>query len=71
LRSPFRHASRDIRITIAAVNGPAMSLGLDGALACDFIIAAPEAQFAASFVKRGLIPDGGGLYFLRAASACS
>jgi hypothetical protein len=38
-----------------------MGLGLDVALACDFIIAAPEAQFAASFVKRGLISDGGGL----------
>lgn len=52
------------QITIAAVNGPAMGLGMDVALACDFIIAAPEAQFAASFVKRGLIPDGGGMYFL-------
>jgi enoyl-CoA hydratase/carnithine racemase len=52
------------QITIAAVNGPAMGLGLDIALACDFIVAAPEAQFAASFVKRGLIPDGGGLYSL-------
>jgi 2-(1,2-epoxy-1,2-dihydrophenyl)acetyl-CoA isomerase len=52
------------QITIAAVNGPAMGLGMDIALACDFIVAAPEAKFAASFVKRGLIPDGGGLYFL-------
>jgi enoyl-CoA hydratase/carnithine racemase len=52
------------QVTIAAVNGPAMGLGLDIALACDFIIAAPEAKFAASFVKRGLIPDGGSLYFL-------
>ncbi len=52
------------QITIAAVNGPAMGLGMDIALACDFIIAAPEAQFAASFVKRGLIPDGGSMYFL-------
>lgn len=52
------------QITIAAVNGPAMGLGMDIALACDFIIAAPEARFAASFVKRGLIPDGGSLYFL-------
>lgn len=51
-------------ITIAAVNGPAMGLGMDLALACDFIVAAPEARFAASFVKRGLIPDGGSLYFL-------
>jgi enoyl-CoA hydratase/carnithine racemase len=52
------------QITIAAVNGPAMGLGMDIALACDFIVAAPEAQFAASFVKRGLVPDGGGLYTL-------
>jgi enoyl-CoA hydratase/carnithine racemase len=48
----------------AAFIGPAMGLGLDVALACDFIVAAPEAQFAASFVKRGLVPDGGGLYTL-------
>lgn len=52
------------QITIAAVNGPAVGLGLDIALACDFIVAAPEAAFSASFIKRGLIPDGGGLYFL-------
>ncbi|MCU1415213.1 MAG: enoyl-CoA hydratase [Microbacteriaceae bacterium] len=51
-------------ITIAAVNGPAMGLGMDVALACDFIVAAPEAKFGATFVKRGLIPDGGSLYFL-------
>lgn len=52
------------RITIAAVNGPAVGLGLDLALACDFIVASPAAKFASSFVKRGLIPDGGGMYFL-------
>jgi 2-(1,2-epoxy-1,2-dihydrophenyl)acetyl-CoA isomerase len=56
--------ARADQVTIAAVNGPAMGLGLDIALACDFIVAAPEARFAASFVKRGLIPDGGSLYFL-------
>ena len=52
------------RVTIAAVNGPAIGLGMDLALACDFIVAAPEARFAAAFVTRGLIPDGGGMYFL-------
>jgi enoyl-CoA hydratase/carnithine racemase len=51
-------------VTIAAVNGPAMGLGMDLALACDFIVAAPEAKFGSTFVKRGLIPDGGSLYFL-------
>jgi enoyl-CoA hydratase/carnithine racemase len=50
--------------TIAAVNGPAAGLGCDVALACDFIIAAPEARFTMSFIARGLVPDGGGMYFL-------
>jgi enoyl-CoA hydratase/carnithine racemase len=51
-------------VTIAAVNGHAIGLGLDLALACDFVIVAPQARFASSFVRRGLIPDGGGLYYL-------
>lgn len=50
--------------TIAAVNGPAIGLGCDLALCCDLIIAAENASFAMSFIKRGLVPDGGGLYFL-------
>ena len=50
--------------TIAAVNGPAVGLGCDLALCCDFIFAAERASFAVSFILSGLIPDGGGLYFL-------
>lgn len=50
--------------TIAAVNGPAAGLGADLALACDFVIAAETAMFTMSYVLRGLIPDGGGMYFL-------
>ncbi len=49
---------------IAAMNGAAFGLGLDMALACDFIIAAKGAKMAMSFVKRGLVSDGGGMYFL-------
>lgn len=49
---------------IAAVNGAAFGLGLDMALACDFIIAAQGAKMSMSFVKRGLVSDGGGMYFL-------
>lgn len=52
------------QITIAAVNGPAVGLGLDLALACDFIVQAPEAAYSASFVQRGLVPDGGGMFYL-------
>jgi enoyl-CoA hydratase/carnithine racemase len=50
--------------TIAAVNGAAAGLGADTALACDFIIANEWASFTWSYVHRGLIPDGGGMYFL-------
>jgi enoyl-CoA hydratase/carnithine racemase len=50
--------------TIAAVNGPAAGLGADTALACDFILASRNASFAWSYIHRGLIPDGGALYFL-------
>lgn len=52
------------KVTIAAVNGPAAGLGADLALGCDFIVAAPEASFEMSFILRGLVPDGGGMYFL-------
>lgn len=50
--------------TIAAVNGPAAGLGCDLALCCDFVFASQEALFIMSYVLRGLIPDGGGLYWL-------
>jgi enoyl-CoA hydratase/carnithine racemase len=49
---------------IAAVNGAAAGLGCDMALACDFIIVSEHAAFTMSFVKRGLVSDGGGMYFL-------
>jgi enoyl-CoA hydratase/carnithine racemase len=50
--------------TIAAVNGPASGLGADTALACDFIMASEGASFTWSYINRGIIPDGGGMYFL-------
>lgn len=49
---------------IAALNGAAFGLGLDMAMACDFIVAAEGAKMSMSFLKRGLVPDGGGMYFL-------
>ncbi|AOB32527.1 enoyl-CoA hydratase [Bordetella sp. H567] len=50
--------------TIAAVNGAATGLGCDLALCCDFVMAADTATFAMTYILRGLIPDGGGMYFL-------
>ncbi|MEH0628667.1 enoyl-CoA hydratase/isomerase family protein [Streptomyces stelliscabiei] len=49
---------------IAAVNGTAAGLGAHLALACDLVLAAEEARFIEVFVRRGLVPDGGGAYLL-------
>lgn len=49
---------------IAAVNGFAVGAGFSLALACDFVIATPSAQFSLGFHKIGLIPDLGALYYL-------
>lgn len=49
---------------IAAVNGFAYGGGCNLALASDIIIASENANFSQSFVKLGLVPDMGGMYFL-------
>ncbi|MGP3990590.1 enoyl-CoA hydratase/isomerase family protein [Streptomyces sp. 3N207] len=49
---------------LAAVNGTAAGLGCHLALACDLVLAAEEASFVEVFVRRGLVPDGGGAYLL-------
>ncbi|MCX4675108.1 enoyl-CoA hydratase-related protein [Streptomyces sp. NBC_01433] len=49
---------------IAAVNGTAAGLGAHLAFACDLVLAADSAKFIEVFVRRGLVPDGGGAYLL-------
>lgn len=49
---------------IAAVNGAAAGLGFNLALAADVRVAARSAEFTQAFLKIGLIPDGGGTFFL-------
>jgi 2-(1,2-epoxy-1,2-dihydrophenyl)acetyl-CoA isomerase len=49
---------------IAAVNGTAAGAGCSLALAADIVIASTKAKFVLSFVKIGLVPDWGGLFFL-------
>jgi 2-(1,2-epoxy-1,2-dihydrophenyl)acetyl-CoA isomerase len=44
---------------VAAVNGPAVGIGLSLALAADIIVAAESAYFVLAFVNIGLVPDGG------------
>ena len=71
LAAPAAHPSGHRRPAHAAASrpsprstAPAMGLGCDMALCCDFIIASEAASFAMSFIQRGLVPDGGGMYFL-------
>src|ERR671914_130717 len=51
---------------VAAVNGPAVGIGLSLALACDLILAAESAFFGLAFVNIGLMPDGGSTLFVPA-----
>ncbi|MFI8826962.1 enoyl-CoA hydratase/isomerase family protein [Streptomyces sp. NPDC053431] len=49
---------------IAAVNGTAAGIGAHLAFACDLVLAAESATFVEVFVRRGIVPDGGGAYLL-------
>jgi enoyl-CoA hydratase len=45
--------------TICAVNGPAVTGGMELAIACDIIIASEKAVFADTHARAGLVPGGG------------
>ena len=49
---------------IAAVNGTAAGIGAHLVWASDLVIAADSARFIEVFVRRGIVPDGGGAYLL-------
>ena len=49
---------------IARIHGPAVGIGMSYALACDIRIASDASVFAQSFIRIGLMPDGGSTYFL-------
>jgi len=50
--------------TIAAINGWAIGAGLDIAMACDILIASENAKFGYFYVKRGMVTDMGGAWYL-------
>lgn len=49
---------------IAAVTGPAVGFGADLALACDLRVLSRDAYIQEKFVAIGLMPDGGGSFWL-------
>ncbi|MDQ0174802.1 enoyl-CoA hydratase [Bacillus chungangensis] len=53
------------KLTIAAVEGAAAGLGLSLALAADHIICHDKSKLAMNFIGIGLMPDGGGHFFLK------
>jgi enoyl-CoA hydratase/carnithine racemase len=50
--------------TICAINGGAAGYGMDTALGCDIRIMAQGAKLAPAFVKRGIVPESGGTWYL-------
>jgi enoyl-CoA hydratase/carnithine racemase len=50
--------------TICALNGAAAGYGMDTALGCDMRIMGESSKLAAAFVKRGVVPESGGTWFL-------
>lgn len=52
------------KITVACMNGFATGAGLDLALACDFRIASEKIKLGEAYISMGLVPDGGGSFFL-------
>lgn len=51
---------------VARVHGPAAGIGFSYVLAADVVVASDEATFSQSFVRVGLMPDGGATHLLPA-----
>jgi 2-(1,2-epoxy-1,2-dihydrophenyl)acetyl-CoA isomerase len=63
-QEPVRTLRRLNKLTIAAVNGYAIQLGLSMALACDYLIVAQSARLGSATLRMGWQPDEGGHWLL-------
>jgi enoyl-CoA hydratase/carnithine racemase len=60
LQSAMRKLEDLPQVTIAAVNGPAVGVGLEMATLCDMRIASDRARFGEVAVPAGFVPESGG-----------
>jgi len=61
----FRSLYEFPKVTIAAVNGPAIAGGTGSALLCDFTLAVPDAKFGYTEVRIGFVPAIVSTFLLR------
>lgn len=52
------------KVTVAALNGPAVGASMNIALACDIVVAARSAYLQEAFARIALVPDAGGTWIL-------
>jgi 2-(1,2-epoxy-1,2-dihydrophenyl)acetyl-CoA isomerase len=52
------------KITVAAINGPAVGAAANLVLACDLVVAARSSYVQQAFARIALIPDAGGTWLL-------
>ncbi|HZB45085.1 MAG TPA: enoyl-CoA hydratase-related protein, partial [Pyrinomonadaceae bacterium] len=58
-------ALRELPVPVVArVHGPAAGIGFSYVLAADIRVASEAAKFAQTFIRVGLMPDGGSTFFL-------
>jgi enoyl-CoA hydratase/carnithine racemase len=60
LQSAMRKLEDLPQVTIAAINGPAVGIGLEMATLCDMRIASESARFGEVAVPAGFVPESGG-----------
>jgi 2-(1,2-epoxy-1,2-dihydrophenyl)acetyl-CoA isomerase len=52
------------KVTVAALNGPAVGASMNIALCCDIVVATRSAYLQEAFARIALIPDAGGTWIL-------
>jgi enoyl-CoA hydratase/carnithine racemase len=55
---------KSLKPVIAAINGPAVGVGVTMTLAMDVRLASQDARFGFVFARRGIVPEGASAFFL-------